>query len=82
MNLETGTGVAQFPEKENINGIFVAVYRLSESVVKILRDSSWQLLILPYSLTELYLLVCAEPVFFNVYGAHESIPRNEFRRPM
>jgi hypothetical protein len=25
---------------------------------------------------------CAEPVFLNVYGAQESIPRNEFRQPM
>jgi hypothetical protein len=24
----------------------------------------------------------SEPVFFNVYGAQESIPRNEFRQPM
>ncbi len=26
--------------------------------------------------------VLPEPVFLNVYGAHESIPRNEFRQPM
>ncbi len=25
---------------------------------------------------------CTEPVFLNVYGAPESIPRNEFRQPM
>ena len=24
----------------------------------------------------------AEPVFLNVYGAQESIPKNEFRQPM
>ncbi len=24
----------------------------------------------------------SEPVFLNVYGAPESIPRNEFRQPM
>jgi hypothetical protein len=24
----------------------------------------------------------AEPVFLNVYGVQESIPRNEFRQPM
>jgi hypothetical protein len=24
----------------------------------------------------------AEPVFLNVFGAQESIPRNEFRQPM
>jgi hypothetical protein len=24
----------------------------------------------------------AEPVFLNVYGAQESIPRDEFRQPM
>jgi hypothetical protein len=24
----------------------------------------------------------SEPVFLNVYGAQESIPRNEFRQPM
>jgi hypothetical protein len=23
-----------------------------------------------------------EPVFLNIYGAQESIPRNEFRQPM
>ncbi len=23
-----------------------------------------------------------EPVFLNVYGAQESIPRNEFRQPL
>jgi hypothetical protein len=26
--------------------------------------------------------ILAEPVFLNVYGAEESIPRNEFRQPM
>jgi hypothetical protein len=26
--------------------------------------------------------VYTEPVFLNVYGAQESIPRNEFRQPM
>jgi hypothetical protein len=25
---------------------------------------------------------CSEPVFLNVYGAQESIPRYEFRQPM
>jgi hypothetical protein len=24
----------------------------------------------------------SEPVFFNIYGAQEPIPRNEFRQPM
>jgi hypothetical protein len=24
----------------------------------------------------------SEPVFLNIYGAQESIPRNEFRQPM
>jgi hypothetical protein len=24
----------------------------------------------------------SEPVYLNVYGAQESIPRNEFRQPM
>jgi hypothetical protein len=24
----------------------------------------------------------AEPVFLNIYGAQESIPRNQFRQPM
>ncbi len=28
------------------------------------------------------LCVYPEPVFLNVYGAPESIPRNEFRQPM
>jgi hypothetical protein len=28
------------------------------------------------------LLQRPEPVFLNVYGARESIPRNEFRQPM
>ncbi len=27
-------------------------------------------------------LIESEPVFLNVYGAQESIPRNEFRQPM
>ncbi len=27
-------------------------------------------------------LIRPEPVFLNVYGAQESIPRNEFRKPM
>jgi hypothetical protein len=26
--------------------------------------------------------VISEPVFLNVYGAQESIPRNEFRQPI
>ncbi len=26
--------------------------------------------------------IISEPVFLNVYGAQESIPRNEFRQPM
>jgi hypothetical protein len=26
--------------------------------------------------------ILPEPVFLNVYGAPESIPRNEFRQPM
>ncbi len=26
--------------------------------------------------------VCSEPVFLNVHGAQESIPRNEFRQHM
>jgi hypothetical protein len=26
--------------------------------------------------------ICPEPVFLNVYGAQESIPRNEFSQPM
>jgi hypothetical protein len=33
----------------------------------------------------LYLLGCrvtTEPVFLNVYGAQESIPKNEFLQPM
>ncbi len=32
--------------------------------------------------TFIYLSVNPEPVFLNVYGAQESIPRNEFRQPM
>ncbi len=28
MNVETGTEAAQFPEKEYINGIFLAVYQV------------------------------------------------------
>jgi hypothetical protein len=27
-------------------------------------------------------IFCTEPVFLNVYGAPESILRNEFRQPM
>jgi hypothetical protein len=30
----------------------------------------------------LYTVECTEPVFLNVYGAQESIPRNEFRQPV
>ncbi len=33
MNVETGTEATQFPEKENINGIFVAVQRTSTFMV-------------------------------------------------
>jgi hypothetical protein len=29
-----------------------------------------------------YRLDHSEPVFLNIYGAQESIPRNEFRQPM
>ncbi len=29
-----------------------------------------------------FLLEGSEPVFLNVYGAQESIPRNYFRQPM
>jgi hypothetical protein len=28
------------------------------------------------------LLLSSEPVFLNIYGAQESIPRNKFRQPM
>jgi hypothetical protein len=31
MNVETWTGAAQFPEKEDVNGIFVAVQRNSDT---------------------------------------------------
>jgi hypothetical protein len=31
---------------------------------------------------DLILITHYEPVFLNVYGAQESIPRNEFRQPM
>jgi hypothetical protein len=30
MNMEIGTEAAQFPEKENINGTFVAVLKFTE----------------------------------------------------
>jgi hypothetical protein len=30
----------------------------------------------------LHYSIIPEPVFLNVYGAPESIPRNEFRQPM
>ncbi len=30
----------------------------------------------------LHLFFSSEPVFLNVYGAQEQIPRNEFRQPM
>ncbi len=29
-----------------------------------------------------YNYILSEPVFLNVYGARESIPRNEFREPV
>ena len=53
--------------------------------------SSWGTLeynrvgLIPYSNTKLRPELCiaqAEPVFVNIYGAQESIPRNEFRLPM
>jgi hypothetical protein len=31
---------------------------------------------------EKILIFFPEPVFLNVYGAQESIPRNEFRQPI
>ncbi len=36
MNVEIGTEAAQFPEKENINGIFVAVSTIHTSIPKVL----------------------------------------------
>ncbi len=32
MNVEIGTEAAQFPEKEYINGIFIAVYRTNSAL--------------------------------------------------
>jgi hypothetical protein len=37
---------------------------------------------LPYCWKEKSWLYLPEPVFLNVYGAPELIPRNEFRQPM
>jgi hypothetical protein len=34
MNVESGTQVVQFPEKEYINGIFVAVYIRNANILK------------------------------------------------
>ena len=39
MNVEIGTEAAQFPEKEYINGILVAVYNLSLEVSEPLSPS-------------------------------------------
>jgi hypothetical protein len=33
-------------------------------------------------LVTMFFLRCTKPVFVNVYGARESIPRNRFRQPM
>ncbi len=33
MNLEIGTEAAQFPEKEYINGIFIAVYNIEYCII-------------------------------------------------
>ncbi len=33
------------------------------------------------SFKKIYPALWTEPVFLNVYGAQESIPRNEFRQP-
>ncbi len=35
-----------------------------------------------FFLLECYRVLWPKPVFLNVYGAQESIPRNEFRQPM
>ncbi len=36
----------------------------------------------PYLQDDFVPIVAPEPVFLNVYGAQELIPRNEFRQPM
>ncbi len=41
MNVEIGTEAAQFPEKEYINGIFIAVYRLSQGFLKFSTSPFW-----------------------------------------
>ncbi len=44
----------------------------------------FQVRILGYVFSLVYIsgtIYCTEPVFLNVYGAQESIPRNEFRQP-
>ncbi len=40
MNVEIGTEAAQFPEKEYINVIFVAVCRLQRNYTRLLRNYS------------------------------------------
>jgi hypothetical protein len=35
-----------------------------------------------YALHFLKMLTLADPEFLNIYGAQESIPRNQFRQPM
>jgi hypothetical protein len=46
MNVEIGTKVAQFPEKEYINGIFVAVY-LEHDMCLVLEDLYLKLVLEP-----------------------------------
>ncbi len=41
MNVEVGTEAAQFPEKDYINGIFVAVYSIENKWSKDDRGKPW-----------------------------------------
>jgi hypothetical protein len=45
-------------------------------------DNVSQKLVQTPKMTKMTIDHAPEPVFFNVYGAQESILRNEFRQPM
>ncbi len=67
MNVEIGTEAAQFPEKEYINGIFLAVcavlFTLSAKLV-LVYESNWCRSSLRHSLTCACLSLCSCPVLF------------------
>ncbi len=61
MNVETGTEAAQFPEKEYINGIFVAVYHSHPFLYSVIST-------IQYSPSLTYLSVLTNPSLFECYS--------------